>query len=230
MTMLLRSVLVGCFRAGITKAVPSKQELRALAHELFAAADVNSDDKVSGAEFEPWANGHLESQRLLRKFGFKRAAVRLGTAAAQHARCGAQPAPSRRCALLCVCLRCSQVVGALPRVRGPQVSDENREALRQRLPTGRRSSLAARMSHTIIEKARRQAKEGTQVPKVLLEDRRFLKVKRLDNKARAMKLVTIATRKTLADMASRTRFTLHELQTLLEHFVDASDVRARACC
>ena len=64
------------------------------------------------------------------------------------------------------------------------------------MPNGRRSSQATRMSRTIIQQAKAsvEAQDGGMVPAVLLQDRRFLQVKRLNEKARTRKLVTIATR------------------------------------
>lgn len=52
------------------------------------------------------------------------------------------------------------------------------------------------MSRTIIQQAKAsvEAQDGGMVPAVLLQDRRFLQVKRLNEKARTRKLVTIATR------------------------------------
>ena len=97
----------------------------------------------------------------------------------------------------CVHMMQGKKKSGLPELRkkhAHRMDAATRELVSHRLPNGRRSSLASRMSRTIIEQARLEAKEGTVVPDVLLKDDKFLEVKRLDTMARARKLMTIATR------------------------------------
>lgn len=158
MMMLMRAVLVGASRVGITKSQPDGKETRELAHMAFDGADVNSDEQVTLGEFEPWAQGQIESQRLWLKFGFQPAREDVGLKAIS--------------------------------------SNNTRAVLRSRMPHDRRSSLQARMAHTKVEQSKELVKEkgDSHVPASLLANKDFLEVKRLDTKARARKLITIATR------------------------------------
>ena len=85
MTVLLRSVLVGSYRAGITTSTPTKPTLRRLAMDLFDGADINSNDQVSLEEFCAWASMHLETKQLLLDHGFTTVARQVSAGRASQA-------------------------------------------------------------------------------------------------------------------------------------------------